>query len=51
VDKGVAFVPGATFYADLGDPRTLRLCFVTSSEQEIQRGVAALAQTIRENMP
>ena len=50
VDKGVAFVPGATFYADQGDPRTLRLCFVTSSEQEIQRGVAALAQTIRENL-
>jgi len=51
VDKGVAFVPGITFYADQGDPRTLRLSFVTSSEQDIQRGVAALAQTIRDNMP
>jgi 2-aminoadipate transaminase len=29
VDRGVAFVPGAAFYADHGDPRTLRLSFVT----------------------
>jgi 2-aminoadipate transaminase len=50
VDKGVAFVPGAAFYVDHGDARTLRLSFVTSSEEEIQSGVAALAQTIRENM-
>lgn len=50
VDKGVAFVPGAAFYADLADPRTLRLSFVTASEQEIQQGVTALAAVIRENM-
>ncbi|HCY17546.1 MAG: 2-aminoadipate aminotransferase [Curvibacter sp. GWA2_64_110] len=51
VEKGVAFVPGAAFYADHADVRTLRLSFVTASEQEIQRGVAALAAVIRENMP
>lgn len=51
VDQGVAFVPGAAFYADHADVRTLRLSFVTASEQEIQRGVAALAAVIRENMP
>ena len=48
VDKGVAFVPGAPFYADHGDPRTLRLSFVTPSVDEIHRGVAALAAAIRE---
>jgi 2-aminoadipate transaminase len=46
VDKGVAFVPGAPFYADHGDPRTMRLSFVTPSVEEIHRGVAALAQAI-----
>ena len=51
VDKGVAFVPGAAFYADHGDPRTMRLSFVTPSVQEIERGVAALAQAIREQAP
>ena len=48
VDKGVAFVPGAAFYADHADPRTLRLSFVTASEEEIHIGIAALAQAIRE---
>ena len=43
VEQGVAFVPGEPFYADHGDPRTLRLSFVTPSVEEIQRGVAALA--------
>jgi 2-aminoadipate transaminase len=48
VDKGVAFVPGAPFYADHGDERTLRLSFVTPSVEEIHRGVAALAAAIKE---
>ena len=48
VDRGVAFVPGAAFYADHGDPRTLRLSFVTASVDQINTGVAALAQAIRE---
>jgi 2-aminoadipate transaminase len=42
VEQGVAFVPGAPFYADHGDARTLRLSFVTPSVDEIHRGVAAL---------
>ena len=46
VDKGVAFVPGAPFYADHGDPRTMRLSFVTPSVEDIHRGVAALAAAI-----
>ena len=51
VDKGVAFVPGAAFFADEADPRSLRLSFVTPSVPEIERGVAALASAVRENMP
>jgi 2-aminoadipate transaminase len=48
VDKNVAFVPGAAFYAEGADPRTLRLSFVTASEEQIRTGIAALAATIRE---
>jgi 2-aminoadipate transaminase len=48
VDKGVAFVPGAAFYAAEPDPRTLRLSFVTASEAQIRIGIRALAGAIRE---
>jgi 2-aminoadipate transaminase len=48
VDKGVAFVPGTPFYAGTPDARSMRLSFVTPSVEEIHRGVAALAQAIRE---
>jgi 2-aminoadipate transaminase len=44
----VAFVPGAAFYADNADPRTLRLSFVTASVDQINTGIAALAAAIRE---
>lgn len=47
VAHGVAFVPGAPFYADHGDERTLRLSFVTPSGDEIHRGVAALDAAMR----
>ena len=48
VDAGVAYVPGAAFYADNVDPRTVRLSFVTASEAQIDQGVAALAKVVRE---
>lgn len=48
VEQGVAFVPGAPFYADHGDERTLRLSFVTPSVEEIHRGVAALARAMQQ---
>jgi 2-aminoadipate transaminase len=51
VDKNVAFVPGAAFYADTADARTLRLSFVTASVEQINTGVAALAAAIRESRP
>lgn len=50
VERGVAFVPGAPFYPGEADPRTLRLSFVTASVEQIDRGIAALAATIREQL-
>jgi 2-aminoadipate transaminase len=47
VERNVAFVPGAAFYADHGDTRTLRLSFVTASAAQIDTGIAALAAAIR----
>ncbi|MDO5692611.1 MAG: PLP-dependent aminotransferase family protein [Pseudomonadota bacterium] len=48
VDAGMAFVPGAPFYASDPDTRTLRLSFVTSTPEQIDRGMAALAQVVRQ---
>ena len=50
VAQGVAFVPGAPFYAARPDPRTLRLSFVTASVAQIDEGIAALARAIRESL-
>ena len=47
VDNGVAYVPGAAFFADSPDTRSLRLSFVTASVEQINTGVAALAAAIR----
>lgn len=48
VDKGVAFVPGAPFHAGHADPRTLRLSFVTATREQIDTGIARLAEAVRE---
>ena len=50
VSHNVAFVPGAAFYAEGADPRTLRLSFVTASEAQIETGIAALGTAIRQQM-
>ena len=54
VEAGVAFVPGAAFYAEGSDDadshRTLRLSFVTASAADIDRGIAALAGVIRKSL-
>jgi 2-aminoadipate transaminase len=51
VERGVAFVPGAAFYAgdapDAQALRTLRLSFVTATAAQIDTGIAALAAAIR----
>jgi len=51
VERGVAFVPGAAFYADHPELNTLRLSFVTVPPDDIDRGIALLAQAIEETMP
>jgi 2-aminoadipate transaminase len=48
VARNVAFVPGAAFYADNPQHNTLRLSFVTASVEQINTGIAALAQVIKE---
>jgi 2-aminoadipate transaminase len=50
VERGVAFVPGAPFYAGAADARTLRLSFVTASVEEIATAIAALAEAVREQL-
>jgi 2-aminoadipate transaminase len=50
VEAGIAFVPGAAFYAQSPDPRTLRLSFVTLSPEAIGDGVAVLGRVIREQL-
>jgi 2-aminoadipate transaminase len=44
-------VPGAAFYSDAAQNNTLRLSFVTASVEQINEGVAALAQVLKANMP
>ncbi|MBY0234726.1 MAG: PLP-dependent aminotransferase family protein [Burkholderiaceae bacterium] len=48
VDAGIAFVPGAAFYAQAPDPRALRLSFVTLTPPQIHEGVAILGRVLRE---
>ncbi|MBL8352255.1 MAG: PLP-dependent aminotransferase family protein [Burkholderiaceae bacterium] len=51
---GIAYVPGAAFYAQTpghaADPRTLRLSFVTLSPEDIADGVATLGRVLREHL-
>jgi DNA-binding transcriptional MocR family regulator len=46
IDKLVAFVPGAPFYAHDPDPRTLRLSFATADVAKIEEGIARLGQAL-----
>ena len=47
VALGMAYVPGAAFYASEPRANTLRLSFVTVAAPQIERGVALLAQALR----
>lgn len=46
IEQGVAFVPGAPFYARDPDPTTLRLSFATVGVDRIREGVARLAKAL-----
>lgn len=46
IEQKVAFVPGASFYANAPELDTLRLSFVTVSPEKIREGVAILGKLI-----
>ncbi|MFD3541173.1 PLP-dependent aminotransferase family protein [Streptomyces sp. NPDC058662] len=46
VAHGVAFVPGAPFFATAPDPRALRLSFTTHTPAEITEGATRLAKAL-----
>lgn len=46
IEQGVAFVPGAPFFARDPDPATLRLSFATVDEDRIREGVRRLAAAL-----
>jgi len=48
VDAGIAYVPGAAFYAHQPDARTLRLSFVTLTPDLIREGVEKLGVLLHE---
>jgi 2-aminoadipate transaminase len=48
VAAGVAFVPGAPFYAERPVPSTLRLCFATVPEEKVRAGIARLGRLLRD---
>jgi 2-aminoadipate transaminase len=48
VARGVAFVPGAPFFAAAPRANTLRLSFVTVGADLIERGIAAVAAALRD---
>ena len=48
VALGMAYVPGAAFFATAQKVNTLRLSFVTAAPVEIERGIVVLAQALRE---
>ena len=50
VEAGVAYVPGAAFYADHPDTRTMRLSFVTLSPADIADAVARLGTVIKAHL-
>jgi len=46
IEQGVAFVPGAPFFAKDPDPATLRLSFATADVEKIREGVARLGKAL-----
>ena len=46
IEQLVAFVPGATFYAEKPDMATLRLSFATANVEKIEEGIARLGKAL-----
>lgn len=50
VERNVAYVPGKPFYATDSRSNTLRLSYVTSTEEQIRTGIAALGRVIADRL-
>lgn len=50
VERNMAFVPGAPFYAGDAQHNTLRLSYVTVSAEQISTGIKALADAIKASL-
>lgn len=50
IENKVAFVPGGSFFPNGGNENTLRMNFSCSSDEQIVKGVKAIAQVFREAM-
>jgi 2-aminoadipate transaminase len=48
VEHGMAYVPGAAFFAEAPKANTLRLSFVTVPPAQIEQGITLLAATLKE---
>jgi len=49
IEQGVAFVPGAPFFAENPDNSTLRLSFATADEAKIEDGIRRLGVALRQS--
>jgi DNA-binding transcriptional MocR family regulator len=47
IEKGVAFVPGAPFFANDPDLSSIRLSFATADVAKIEEGIARLGQALK----
>jgi len=47
IEKGVAFVPGAPFFANDPDLSSIRLSFATADQAKIEEGIARLGQALK----
>ena len=50
IERGVAFVPGTSFYPEGGHHNTLRLNFSNSTLEQIKTGMAILRQLFAETL-
>ncbi len=50
LQKGVAYVPGSSFYADYSGRNTMRLNFSYPSKEQLIEGIRRLAETIKQDL-
>ncbi len=50
IEQKVAYVPGASFFANGGGENTMRLNFSTAGFEEMTEGIKRLGKLVKENM-